>query len=121
MECPQWLHAEAKSLWERIVPQLEAAGLIDQVDQTGLEMLCQLYAGWRQAERQLADDGLLVEVKDTLRLNPLARYADNCQKQMRSLMQQFGLTPRARGVKGGTGKDALDSFLSGLAPDATPQ
>lgn len=112
MQCPDWLDEEARSLWSRLVPQLDQAGLLDRVDETGLEMLCQLYSAWKRATKELASEGLVLEdERGRTRLNPLARYADNCAKQIKSQLTQFGMTPKARGLKHAGGKDALDSFL----------
>ena len=45
-KCPAWLSKEAKREWKRLVPFLEQAGLLTQVDRAAFAGYCQSYADW---------------------------------------------------------------------------
>jgi P27 family predicted phage terminase small subunit len=53
--------ADAEREWERVVPALDVVGLLTVVDGFLVEDLCTTCARIRQAERQIAADGLMVE------------------------------------------------------------
>jgi P27 family predicted phage terminase small subunit len=98
---------------------------VTPVDEAGLALLCQEFARWRQAEQDISKNGVLlrtgklkITAKRTMlprvRLNPATRYSDVTAKLIKSLLVQFGLTPRARGlVKISFEEDELAQFLRG--------
>lgn len=112
MECPPWLAADAKVFWDRLTPPLEKAGLIGDTDETGLAVLCQQVARWRQAETAMDKDGLIITDRlGTKKLHPAYRVADAAMKQIKSMLVQFGFTPRSRGSSAAVTTDELDVFL----------
>ena len=42
--CPKWLEPEAKKEWRRLSKQLEAIGVLTEVDQAAFASYCQAYA-----------------------------------------------------------------------------
>lgn len=117
-ECPEWLEAEARAEWERLAPLLVERG-VTALDQGLLATYCQTYARWQQAEADLSRDGLTIkgcdkQGNDFIRLNPVARHADNLAKQLKGLADKLGLNPEARHrmkQPEQTG-DEMDSFLA---------
>ncbi len=43
---PRWMGRDAKAEWRRIVPELEAVGLLTRVDHALLEAYCATYGKW---------------------------------------------------------------------------
>jgi P27 family predicted phage terminase small subunit len=74
--CPRWLPPPAREVWKRVVPALEEFGLIGDIDVATLEAFALSYARWRAAEKQLEDDGLVVEGwRGVPRKHPAAQLA----------------------------------------------
>lgn len=100
--CPRWLSEEAKRFWRRVVPQLDAMGILTKIDGGALARYCQLYARWREAEEFIARRGSVLPVKNAegevidLKPFPQVGIASKLAEQLLRLEQQFGLTPSAR-------------------------
>ena len=115
--CPEWLNAEAKAEWARLVPDLETMGLLSRLDRPALAAYCQAWSRWVQAEAQVAKYGTIVKspVKGFPMKSPYLTVADQALETMRKLMVEFGLTPssrsRIRVLRDGDGADDLDRFL----------
>lgn len=115
--CPKWIMPEAKAEWKRVVPELERMGLLTIVDRAGLIGYCQSWARYVEAEKYLSknsttymtDKGNVIQV-------PQVAIARNCLKICQSFMQEFGLTPSARGrmsLPGGENEeDPLEELFS---------
>ena len=96
--CPTWLHAEAKREWRRVVPELEALGLVSLIDRAALAAYCQSYATWWTTERDIAENGA-TQRSDRSGLEsarPQVAIRDQALRQMRAFLVEFGLTPSAR-------------------------
>ena len=65
--CPKWLEPEAKKEWRRLAKQMEAIGILTEVDMAAFAGYCQAYARWKEAE-----------------------------EIMNKFAEQFGLTPSSR-------------------------
>ena len=48
--CPEWLDADAKAMWRKLVPQLATMGVLTLVDGNALARYCRLWSRWRKAE-----------------------------------------------------------------------
>ena len=100
--CPKWLDPYAKAAWRRLVPQLEAMGVLTKADGHALSRYCVLWGRWRKAEEFLQSRGDSYLAKDSdgnvkgLRPYPQVRMAGQLAEQLLRLEQQFGLTPSAR-------------------------
>jgi P27 family predicted phage terminase small subunit len=51
--CPRWLDNLAKIEWRRIVPELDAMGMLSLVDRAALSGYCEAYSRWRRAEIEI--------------------------------------------------------------------
>lgn len=95
--CPRWLNLEAKREWRRIVPELEALGLLTIVDRAALAGYCQAYARWRQAEEAIEKYGMIGKTESGyVQQLPYVSIAQKSLQLMKNLAAEFGLTPSAR-------------------------
>jgi P27 family predicted phage terminase small subunit len=100
--CPRWLSDEAKRAWKRMIPQLDAMGILTRLDGHALARYCQLWARWRQAEEFLATNGDTHLVRNAdgqvagVRAYPQVKIAAQLAEQLLRIEQQFGMTPSAR-------------------------
>lgn len=96
-EMPAGLSDEAQAEWQRIVPELEAMGLLTTVDRGVLMRYCQAWADWVTANEKLAASGMLIRGRrDTLVRNPLWLLRNDAEAVLSDLGKQLGLTPAAR-------------------------
>ena len=102
---PAFLSGQAKAEWRRICPELEALGLLSQVDRAALAAYCQAFGRWAQAEKKLAELGkmspdqmafLYKTTNGNLIINPLLSVANKAAEQMHKFLAEFGMTPASR-------------------------
>ena len=62
-KCPSHLSAEAKREWNRVLPELAAAGLISTLDRALLAGYCQCWALSVQCQVILKKEGMLVDAR----------------------------------------------------------
>jgi P27 family predicted phage terminase small subunit len=116
-DCPDWLDEEAKAEWQRIVPELDAMGLLSRVDRPALAAYCTAWSRWVNAEEQVRKFGPIVKSPERgfPMKSPYLSIADQALEIMRKMMVEFGLTPssrsRIRVPGGGAQADELDHFL----------
>ena len=112
--CPAWILPQAKKQWKKLVPQLDAMGLVGEIDGHILARYCQMWAQWRDAEEFLMANGFNEEVMDYresreadgtivmtpyvtgLRQYPQVTQARNLHKDMWNIERSFGMNPGAR-------------------------
>ena len=96
--CPPFLRGTARKEWDRIVPQLERAGILDQVDQAALAVYCQARSDYSWAVYKLRREGrIVVNPKSGLaRAHPAIRVQRESAETIRKFAVEFGLTPSAR-------------------------
>lgn len=125
---PAGLVGEAKAEWDRIIPELELAGLITKIDRAALAAYCFCYAEWFSAKAELDTMGRMIkepivgigdngpEVIDyKFKKNPLCAEVWNGLRLMKAYLVEFGLTPSSRSrIKVEAPEqeeDALDALL----------
>ena len=59
--CPKWLEPEAKKEWRRLAKQMEAIGILTEVDMAAFAGYCQAYARWKEAEEFITQHGTIVK------------------------------------------------------------
>jgi P27 family predicted phage terminase small subunit len=98
-DAPDFLSAEALKEWDRLTVELDAVGLLTNLDRAALAAYCQAYGRWLLAERMVANMGTLLTSKRTgvLYQNPYLGVANRAQEQLRHLGPLFGLDPSSRG------------------------
>ena len=99
---PQWLKGDAKKLWDRLVPQLEAMHVIAAIDREALARYCTIWMRWREAEAFISENGLTYERHDKdgeglgPRAFPQVKIASDLASHLGRLEQKFGLSPADR-------------------------
>lgn len=117
LEGPNNEHARAE--WERVVPQLIAAGVAKRIDRTGLIAYCFEYQKWIESEQKIRTTGMFIKTKiGYLTINPYVRISKISLENMLRFMAEYGMTPSARvrikvdAKSLDNGKDPLSEFLS---------
>ena len=112
-EMPDDFDGEAAAEWERIVPDIEAMGLLALLDRGVLIRYCRGWANWIDIDKKLRATTLLIKGRgESVVRNPLWMMRSDIENTLEALGKQLGLTPAARlraGVKhempeAGTGK-----------------
>lgn len=102
-ERPEWLEGEALKEWDRIVPQLEAAGLLAHVDRAALAAYCETWARFVDETLKAKKTGSLVKTPNGYPVtSPHYTNARQAARDLKDWAEQFGLSPSARArVKAG--------------------
>ncbi|MER6052975.1 phage terminase small subunit P27 family [Streptomyces sp. NPDC001793] len=82
--------------WRRVVPILEVAAGIGEVDHTTVKDLCVCVARIDQAERDLSERGLMVTAERGTVKNGAATIAGQYRTQLARYIRELGLSPSAR-------------------------
>lgn len=95
--CPKWLEGEAKKEWRRLSKQMEAIGILTEVDMAAFAGYCQAYARWKEAEEFITQHGTIVKTPSGYwQQVPQVSIAQTYLKIMNKFAEQFGLTPSSR-------------------------
>ena len=95
--CPKWLEPEAKKEWRRLAKQMEAIGILTEVDMAAFAGYCQAYARWKEAEAFITQHGTIVKTPSGYwQQVPQVSIAQTYLKIMNKFAEQFGLTPSSR-------------------------
>lgn len=105
---PRELTGEAAKEWDRIIPELEAAGWLAVVDRAGLAAYCLAWAQMVWADEVCREEGAVIrepvqtakgEVTEFVRLkaHPAVKIHTEASRRVLSFLAEFGLTPAARG------------------------
>lgn len=94
---PSWLSQVAKEEWDRVAPYLLRLGLLTHIDRAALAAYCQNFARWHDAEKLIAENGLVMKTPNEYeQQRPEIGIANTAMKQMKAFMVEFGMTPSAR-------------------------
>ena len=122
-KCPSWLLPDAKAEWKRLSKELEALGLLTEVDMAAFAGYCQAYARWKEAEEFISKHGSILKTSTGyIQQIPQVSIAQQNLKQMRNFCSELGLSPSARSRlsisnRGSTIEgDAMEALLAGV-PD----
>ncbi|GAA1186364.1 P27 family predicted phage terminase small subunit [Kitasatospora gansuensis] len=88
--------AVASEEWRRVVPALEVAAGLGEVDHTTVKDLCVCVARIDQAERDLSERGLMVTAERGTVKNGAATIAAQYRSQLARYIRELGLSPSAR-------------------------
>src|SRR5574340_1643069 len=95
--CPHWLDLEAKREWRRIVPELDAMGILGKIDRAALAGYCQNWSEWRTAVEYLRANGrTYTTASGQVKHRPEVLDANKAQAKMKAFLTEFGLTPASR-------------------------
>jgi P27 family predicted phage terminase small subunit len=103
---PASLRGEASAEWDRIVPELEAAGLVARVDRAGLVAYCLAWAQMVWADASLQKDGPIISepiqsakgdvIGYHTKAHPANQIHSDASRRVAAWVDKFGLTPAAR-------------------------
>jgi len=95
--CPAHLSGEAKKEWHRMLKTLTALGLLAATDRAALAAYCQAYGRWVEAEKKVAEVGLVAQTAaGNVIQNPYLAVANKAMEQMKGYLIEFGMTPSSR-------------------------
>lgn len=89
---PRYLTGYASAAWRELVPLLNQAGLVKQVDKPLVIALCQQIQLVRTAYEDINENGISMGS----RKNPAASIMDSATAKIKSLSDALGLSPQAR-------------------------
>ena len=115
LTCPAHLTSAARREWKRVVPELQALGLLTNVDRAALAAYCQAYGRWVEAEKVLKQKGPLYKTeKGNVITSPMLWVSNKAVEQMHKFLTEFGFTPASRvrlSVTPKSTKDPMDELL----------
>ena len=95
--CPKFLQGEARKQYKKIAKKLARIGLMTEIDDMALSMLCQAWQEYMEATEQVKKSGILVKSPNGFPiLNPYLIAANQAIKKVRALLAEFGMTPGSR-------------------------
>src|SRR5208337_264989 len=95
--CPAHLSEAAREEWCRITRELDALGLISNLDRAALAIYCDAYARWVETSEKLKQSGLLVKSPTGFPVqSPYLAIVNKTVEQMRAFVGEFGMTPSSR-------------------------
>lgn len=115
-DAPEWLTGLAEEKWHELAPKLAGTRVLTAVDLHNLEMFCQAYARWREAEDNIADKGVIVETPFGPKKNPACTIVNECARQIATFGALLGLDPSSRSRLGGGGSKPKNSFSGVIKP-----
>ena len=111
--CPKFLQGDARKQYGKMAKKLARIGLMTELDDMALSMLCQAWAEYLEATEQVKKSGILVKSPNGFPvLNPYLIVANQALKKVRSLLSEFGMTPgsRSRIHAAATSEDSDDEW-----------
>lgn len=93
---PAWLDAEGRAEWQRVVPQLQALGILSEIDGAMLADYCAAHSLSVRATKKYQREGPSVKVNGQVQRHPMIKVAQEARAQARLLAGEFGLSPSSR-------------------------
>jgi P27 family predicted phage terminase small subunit len=112
---PDHLDGFGREAWDRIVPKLDALGVLTELDGEALSLYCETYSLARHAEAEIRTGGVTTFTdQGSLKPNPAVAVVSQARRLMAAILMEFGLTPssRSRVKTDAKPQDALAEFLA---------
>lgn len=94
---PAHLVGEALAEWNRVAPDLFAAGVLTIADRAALAAYCQAWDDWVKARGEIATDGMVVTTPSGYQQqSPWVAIANRTLDKLMKFASEFGLTPASR-------------------------
>lgn len=94
---PSFLMDLAKKHWKEQAEILQRAGLLTEVDLDAFAAMCNSYATWVDAQRQLKKTGMLVRGPSGHPvMSPYISISEKALNRLLQYQKEFGLTPSSR-------------------------
>lgn len=95
--CPEWLSAEAKAEWRRLVKEIESVGWMGRKpDRAALTCLCESFGDFQQLLRAIKDALSLNDGEYDGPLMQLVRLKNAAAERVVKYAAEFGFTPASR-------------------------
>ena len=95
--CPSHLSVAARGIWKKLIPMLDATGVLTLIDAYTCERYCDTLARWRQCVRFLNKHGPTYEAKNGVIWNyPQVKNGMAYSEALLRIEREVGLTPSAR-------------------------
>jgi P27 family predicted phage terminase small subunit len=95
--CPRHLNAVARKEWRRVVPELQAAGVLKRIDAAVLAGYCVAWADWVKACEVIEAEGHTTTTSNgNVVQSPWVGIRNTSAKIMHRFAVEFGLTPSSR-------------------------
>ena len=94
--CPRKFTGEARKTWQRVATLLTRMGVLTEADLDAVSAYTRIFTRWEEAESQLSTYGVMLSKGGSLFPSPYLRIAEDCLKQRRAWMNEFGITPSSR-------------------------
>lgn len=94
---PKHLSGPAAGEWARLAPIVSGLGTVSAADLRAFEMLCATLATASDAEATVREEGMTMPTGGGgVRSHPAVKVMETARGQAARLLEQFGLTPKAR-------------------------
>jgi P27 family predicted phage terminase small subunit len=94
---PEWLSAEGKREWNRVVPELARLGLLAKIDRAMIVAYCVCWGMYKDAIKDLEEKGTTFETEKGYQgPRPSVGIAKQALQQAIQLSAKFGFTPSDR-------------------------
>lgn len=97
---PSHLSEAAKTEWKRLAPVVVNLGTLSRADLRGFELLCSILGTAADAEAVIKTEGMTFATSGGMRAHPACKLLETARAQAARLLEQFGLTPKARNYVG---------------------
>lgn len=110
---PQHLGAQGKYWFRRMAEELNAEGIISQLDARALELLVEAYTEYRHHCEILDVEGYTYRTETQngdvlIKAHPAAAMKADARKRIRAMLAEFGMSPASRAKVNTAGPDDVD-------------
>lgn len=122
-ECPAWLNADAKVVWDQMVALLGEMGVLTKADGNALARYATMFVQWRQAQEFVLKHGFVYPLKSGTGVVkgfgqfPQVAIAARLSLALLKIEAEYGLTPSSRAridVNAGDGLPEDSAWLAEL-------
>lgn len=96
LPAPEWLTEVAAEVWDEILPQLSAKGIMDEGHLHLFAQGCQAIASFRTASAEVLDGGVTITTEHGRVKNPAFQVMRDSFAMTLQWSREFGLTPSAQ-------------------------
>ena len=102
LKVPAHLDPIAKTQWKKLAAMLDDTGVLSETDLAALEQVCETYARIRRLRAEIRKLGgttyttISTSGEQVVKAYPQAAQLDSAERNYRSFVAEFGLTPSAR-------------------------
>jgi len=93
---PPFLDATGRREWNRMCKLLEPLGLLSAIDGAALGIYCQAFSRLVEAEKAIAENGIVHVEGLCLKTRPEVLIAEKAMRTLRTMAAEFGMTPSSR-------------------------